>query len=137
MGDGNFKWYAASGSDPESYHIVEDTREAAIQAARNDEFEDFTIVEADKSLMSPNVDGDWYAERIMEDLGERNEECFGEDGPDDPWSGDGTAAADLSKAIEATVAEWLKAHPGRTWSFGSTRNEEYFPAEATTEAAAE
>lgn len=132
MGDGNFRWYVGYGREPEIYQIAEDTRDAALQAARNDQYDDpcyggFTLVEADKSVMTANIDGDGIAERVMEELCENNEECFGEDGPDDPWAHIKDAHRSLGQAIEEAVEIWLAVNPGKTWCFGTTRNAEYFP----------
>lgn len=125
MGDKNFKWWAADSEGAEIYQGPYDSREEAIQVGETDfDGEPFYIVEADKTVMSGYVDGEAYAEQIMDDLCERNEECFGEDGPDDPWSAYDNPQRALGNAIEAAVKEWLAAHPGKTWTFHETRNGE-------------
>lgn len=124
-GDGNFKWWAGSGEDAEIFQGPYDSKEEALQVARAELEYGFTIVEADKSLVSNTIDGDDYAERIVEELLEDNAECWGEDGPDDVWSPpqiDGLAA-DIRKAVDM----WLMNNQPTTWSFGVQRNSEYFP----------
>lgn len=132
-GNGKFKWYAGHGKEPDYFRVCEDTREAAIQAALDEKYDDpsydgFTITQADKSLMSPRIDYEPFAEHIMETLEEGNDDCFGEDGPDEPWAQDNKAMPALEKALEDAVTKWLTAHPGRTDTFGQQRNTEYFPA---------
>ncbi|QKC99210.1 hypothetical protein [Mesorhizobium sp. NZP2298] len=131
MGDGNFKWYAAGGKDPERYAIVEDTREAAIQAARNDEldgeyYNGFTIVEADKA-----VAGIPDADRFLEMFFEQNEELGDADG--DGFGADYSGTREQEKELTADLARvfsnWMNKHKlwPDTWQFGTQRNEEYFP----------
>ena len=127
MGDGNFMWWCGSGGEPERYDGPFGNRDEAIGAGLSDYEDGFTICEADKSVMRLIFDEDRVAELIMEDIGESNEECFGEEGANDAWSDDADACHDLAKAIKSVATEWLKAHPGRTWAFGVRRNEEYFP----------
>ncbi|WP_312412011.1 hypothetical protein [Shinella sp.] len=125
MGDKNFKWWFADSEDAEFYRGPFDTREDAIAAGESElDGYPFHIVEADKTVMSSYVDGEEYAEKIMEDLTERNEECWGEDGPDDPWGEYSNPHRSLGNAIERAVADWLEAHPGKTWSFHEMRNGE-------------
>ncbi len=125
MGDKVFKWWFADSEDAEIFQGPYDDRDTAVQVG--EEYHDglpFYIVEADKTVMSSYVDGEAYAEKIMEDLIERNEECWGEDGPDDPWVGYEKPHRSLGNAIERTVSDWLAAHPGKTWSFHEMRNGE-------------
>lgn len=129
MGDGIFKWYVGRGAQPENYTSTCDSRDEAIEVGRNEYHADgdgFTICEADKAVLGANFSEDSIAERIIEDLEESNHECWGEDGPDDPWPAG--AKADLEQRLRATVAAWLKAFPPTTWRFGVERNEEFFPA---------
>lgn len=72
MGDKNFKWWVSDSEDAEIFSGPYDTRDAAISEGESlYEGEQFYIVEADKTVMSSHVDGEAYAERIMEDLCER------------------------------------------------------------------
>lgn len=125
MGDKNFKWWAADSEDAEIFRGPYDSRKEAVQVGEEyHEGAPFYIVEADKTVMSSYVDGESYAERIMEDLIERNDECWGEDGPGDPWAAYEKPHQSLGNAIEKAVADWLAAHPGKTWSFHEMRNGE-------------
>lgn len=125
MGDNVFKWWVADSEDAESYHGPHNTREEAIAEGESlFDGHQFYVVEADKTVMSSYVDGESYAERIMEDLTERNEECWGEYGPDDPWAAYQNPQRSLGNAIERAVADWVKEHPGSTWSFHTMRNGE-------------
>lgn len=133
MGDKNYKWWVGYAEDAESFSGPYETREEAIGAGRDEYDEMFYICEADKSVIRANVDGENLAERVMEELCDNNEECFGEDGPDDPWAHISDAHRSLGNAIEKAVADWLDKNPGRTWSFGDVRNGEYI--EPLTEAA--
>ncbi|MBB5664778.1 hypothetical protein GGE68_002975 [Rhizobium leguminosarum] len=126
MSDKNFKWWVSDSEDAEIFSGPYDSREEAIHVGTGDyDRAPFYIVEADKTVMSAYVDGEAYAERIMEDLTERNEECFGEDGPDDPWAEYDKPHRSLGNAIEQAVSDWVAAHPGKTWSFHEMRNGEY------------
>ncbi len=126
MGDKNFKWWVSDSEDAEIFSGPYDSRDASISEGESlYEGEQFYIVEADKTVMSSYVDGEAYAERIMEDLCERNGDCFGEDGPDDPWASYDKPQNSLGRAIERAVSDWLAAHPGKTWSFADMRNGEY------------
>lgn len=122
--DGNFKWYFGGGAQPE-YYTQEESREAALRAARIDYPEgDFTICEADKAVPSHDVfDGGHIIERFEE----LNEDCWGEDGAEIHPTGE--QRRELEAALSATLKDWMDKHGlnGRVWSFGTTRNEEYFP----------
>lgn len=129
MGDKNFKWWAADSEDAEIFQGPYDSREEAIQVGETDfDGESFYVVEADKSVMSANFDGERYAERIMEDMIENNGECFNEYGEADPWAKYDKPHRSLGNAIEKAVEDWLAAHPGKTWSFGTMRNGETIAA---------
>lgn len=125
MGDKIFRWWVADSEDAEIFQGPYDDRDTAIQVG--EEYHEglpFYIVEADKTVMSSFIDGEAYAEQIMEDLTERNEECWGEDGPDDPWGEYDNPHRSLGNAIEGAVSDWLAAHPGKTWTFHEMRNGE-------------
>lgn len=127
IGDNVFKWWVAEAEDAESFNGPHECREDAIEEGKSlFDGQPFYVVEADKTVMSPYVDGEAHAERIMEELTERNEECWGEYGPDDPWAYYQDPQRSLGNAIEHAVAEWLKVHPGTTWSFHIMRNGETF-----------
>jgi hypothetical protein len=125
-GNGEFKWWTGVGGDHESFHGPYDSKEEAVAEGHGYDYVDgFTVVEADKSLVSNTIDGDDYAEQIVEELLDDNAECWGEDGPDDVWSPsqiDGLAAD-----IRKTVDMWLMNNQPTTWTFGVQRNSEYFP----------
>lgn len=125
MGDKNFKWWTADSEDAEVYQGPYSSREEAIGAGEdNYDGEDFYVVEADKMVIASNIHGEDYAEKILEDLTERNEDCFGEDGPGDPWAEYGNPVRSLGMAIESAVKVWLAVNPGKTWCFDTTRNGE-------------
>lgn len=130
MGDGKFKWYVGRGVEPECYDMSCDSREEAIQTGRVEyhhiDGEGFTVVEADKSVISNVFNASHIVEIILDDLIDNNPECWGEDGPDDPWTE--KELRDLERRIKGAVGTWLRKHPADTWSFGRQRNEEYFPA---------
>lgn len=137
MGDKNYKWWVGYAEDAEIFQGPHDTREDAIAAGHDEypagEYESFYVCEADKAVIRANIDGEAIAERVMEELCENNEECFGEDGPDDPWAHHKDAHRTLGNAIEKAVSDWLKDYPGKTWCFDHVRSGEYV---ATTEEAA-
>lgn len=123
-GDGIFKWYWGYGSEPESYYGEEDSREAILQVAYDEsDGRAFTIIEADKSIPTFNI---FDADRVIEDYEERNEECWGEDGFD------GGLPSKLKRELEVrlsnTFKRWMEKHGlTKTWAFGTSRNQEYFP----------
>lgn len=127
MGDGIYKWYFGGGSCPEMY-MAEESRESAIAAGWSSYPEgDFTVVEADKAKPTCDVfAADWIIERYEE----CNEECWGEDGADIATTI--AQERELEKQLGETLRAWMDKHDlhGRVWSFGNTRNEEYFPLKA-------
>lgn len=127
-GDGNFKWFWAESEDAERWHGNEDSREAAISAARA-EFgrDEFWICECDRAVATANINGEAFAEQIMEALVESNEECFDEDFDGDAWPGNEPLRA-LAKDLEKVIADWLVRFPAKTWCFGDTRAYEKIPA---------
>lgn len=129
MGDKNYKWWTADVADTESFSGPYDSREEAIATGHGEypaaDYEAFYIVEADKSVIRASFSEDDIAERIMEQICENNEECFGEDGPDDPWSHHAGAHAALEAALQKAVDGWLADYPGRTFCFDDMRNGEY------------
>jgi len=125
MGDKNYKWWTADAEDAEIFQGPYDTRAQAIDTGTEYyEGEPFFVTEADKSVMSSYIDGEGYAESIMEDLADRNSDCFGEDGPDDPWAAYDNPLRSLGAAVEKAVSAWAAEHPGKTWCFGDQRNGE-------------
>jgi hypothetical protein len=125
MGDKNYKWWVGFSEDDERFSGPYDTGEEAVDVGREEYDGRFYVVEADKSVIVANIDGEFYAELIMEDICENNEECFGEDGPDDPWAHIPDAHRTLGRAIEDAVKTWLAANPGKTWCFGDVRSGAY------------
>jgi hypothetical protein len=122
-GNGEFKWYWADSEDAERWHGAEDSREAAIQAARGElgNDESFWICEADKSVMTANFNAEHIAERIMDDLIEGNEECWTDDFEMDKVWPDEKPEAELANGLRDLVESWLERFPGKTWCFGDTR----------------
>lgn len=124
-GDGKFAWYFGIGKHPDVYYAGGDTREQTIAQAWGDYPEGgFSIVEADRAV--PSFDC-FRGDRVLEDYEEHNEECWGEDGADiDASAGE---CRELEVALAATLQAWMDKHDkrGKLWSFGDTRNEEYFP----------
>lgn len=127
MGDRNFKWWLASGEDDECFSGPFASRDEAIDEGRGQYGDDetFYVCEADKTVMRCSIDAESHADRILEELCENNLECFGEDGPDDPWAHVTHAHRALGRAIEDAVSDWLAATPGKTWTFDTVRNGEY------------
>lgn len=130
MGDKNFKWWVGDAEDADFFQGPYDSRGEAVQIGA-ETFEDgFYVVEADKSVMRASFSEDDIAERIMEQLCDNNEECFGEDGPDGPWDHHPGAEAALEAALRKAVEGWLAEYPGRTFCFGTMRNGGYVKADA-------
>lgn len=127
-GNGDFKWYWADAEDSERWYGSEDSREAAIASGRAKfGHEEFWICEADKSVLVANFNSELFAENIMDDLIEHNEECFDEDFDGDVWPNK-SAAYELSGRLEKAVEDWLKDFPPKTWTFGDTRSVERIEA---------
>ncbi|MBY5553759.1 hypothetical protein J0664_05890 [Rhizobium leguminosarum] len=128
MGDKNFKWYVASSVDAEIFSSKHDDREDALNTAKSEYGDDpFVLIEADQSVVKPNLNTDWIVEKIIEDLEENNPECWGEDGPDDPWKN----IPGLEAAIQAAVAKWLIDNPPRTFCVDEFRTTEAFNGATT------
>jgi hypothetical protein len=127
--DGEFKWYYGCGKQPEVYYAGGDTREQTLAQAWSEYPEGgFSIIEGDKA--TPSFDC-FRGDRVLEDYEEHNEECWGEDGAEiDATAGQ---CRELEVALAATLQAWMDKHQkrGKLWSFGETRNEEYFPEKAT------
>lgn len=123
MGDKNYKWYVAGSVDAEYFTSQSDTRDEALAQARSEYGDDpFVLIEADKSVVKPNINPEWIVEKIIEDLAENNPECWGEDGDEGAW-GDAMA---LESAIQQTVADWLQNHPPKTFCVDHFRTTEFF-----------
>jgi hypothetical protein len=123
MGNKIFKWYVAGAVDDEVFNSKHNTREEALASAQAEYGEDpFVLIEADPSVVKANLSTEWVIEKILEDLEENNEQCWGEDGPDNPW-GD---TKPLEKAIEKAVADWLIACPPKTFCVDEFRTTEAF-----------
>ncbi|WP_025593832.1 hypothetical protein [Agrobacterium tumefaciens] len=123
MGDKNYKWYVAGSVDAEYFTSQSDTRAEALAQAKSEYGDDpFVLIEADKSVVKPNINSDWIVEKIIEDLAENNPECWGDDGDEGAW-GDTLA---LERAIQQTVADWLKDHPPKTFCVDHFRTTEFF-----------
>lgn len=123
MGDNIYKWYVASSFDDEVYAGKYDDRESALASAKA-EYGDapFVLIEADKTVVKPTVRPGFFIDQILEDLEEGNPECWGEDGADGAWGDLGA----LDKAIEKAVADWLLAHPPKTFAVDQFRTIEGF-----------
>lgn len=122
--DGNFKWWYGEGREPEIFMGCCDTRDEAIAQGRAESEFGFTICEADKAVPRPHFfDADW----VMEQYGEANEECWGEDGPEFTVSKE--QERELEQMLGDAFKAWLdkigKGAPS-AWAFGTTRNTEYF-----------
>lgn len=122
--DGNFKWWYGHGKEPEIFYGPCDTRDEAVAQGEAENEHGFTICEADKATARPHFfDADW----VMEQYGEANEECWGEDGPEFTVSKE--QERELELMLGDAFKEWLdkigKAAP-RVWAFGEIRNTEYF-----------
>lgn len=125
MGDKVFKWYVSDSVDAEFFHSKHETRDEAEKegyAAYGDD--PFVLIEADKMVVKPNFDIDGVVERILENLEEYNIECWSEDGPEDAWG----EIKPLEQALEKAVADWLLAHPPRTFCVDEFRTVEHFNA---------
>lgn len=128
MSDGTFMWWWSLGAEPESYRGPCETREEAIAEAQGDggKEEGFTICEADRSVPTPHI---FRADRVFDDYGEHNEECWGEDGADVQATPE--QEADLEQMLGDAFDAWFKKHgiSQRGWAFGEQRREQYFPPE--------
>lgn len=104
----------------------EDSREAVIdEAVSNVDRGSFTIVEADKAVVSFDF---FDADSVYDSYADRNEDCWGEDGPDVSITPE--ANRELELALAATFETWARKHDavGTVWAFGTQRNSQYFPA---------
>lgn len=123
-GDGIFRWFYAGGEEPEIWYGRLGTREEAVDAGwANCPDGDFSIVEADSARVSFDI---FDASRVIDDYEERNIECWSEDGAQIEI---GQHGRELELALAETLKTWMDKHGlrGRVWSFGETRNQEYFP----------
>lgn len=119
-----YVWYFGAGDCPEMYYAAESREDAIKQGWISYPEGDFTIAEADKAIPSFDVfPADWLLERYEE----CNEECWGEDGAE--INATPTQERELEKIMGDALEMWMDRHNlrGRVWSFGNTRNEEYFP----------
>ena len=122
-----YSWWAAEGTDPDTYHINEATREAVIEAARREYGPDatFTIIEAtqDGDLRSNvfEADDDDLFDHVWERFSESNSERWSEDGMEGPGAND-----ELCKRLNAAFAGWIAENAADfpTWGFTDSRNKE-------------
>lgn len=126
-GDGVFWWWWQIGTDncPETYRGPCETREQAIAEAQAEEGNElgFVLVEADREVPSCEI---FRADRVLDDYGEHNEECWGEDGADVQCTG--AQERDLEEMLAATFDAWFKKYKisQRGWCFATQRNQETF-----------
>ena len=119
-GNGKFKWWVGQGAEPEAYQGPFDTQSEALSVGETEYLYDgYTICEADKSVVQFDSMPGYVIDNFLEDLAENNEECWGEDGSDEPWSKDAVAALDVM--LSHTIQAWLKLYPAKTWAFGTMR----------------
>lgn len=124
-GDGNFRWFWATSEEFEYGFGSFETREQAIAAGTESTKpgEQFWIAEADKMVASTRF---FDADRVLEEFGEANEECWGEDGAEDAITVSDHMARDLEQMLGQAFDAWAAKHgePWRVWAFGEMRNEE-------------
>lgn len=124
-GNGVFKWWTALNEDDEYYHGPFATKAEAIakgmaEYGNDEDHQRFFVMECDHTVATyTGVAEDGLVERIIEELGEGNCECWGEDGWDDAWTSDELKS--LERALAATISGWLEANPATTWSVGDCR----------------
>jgi hypothetical protein len=128
-----WRWYHGVSEDAERWYGATLTREEAIaEGGSNYDGSAFAIVEArfaEPRAPALNLDS------FFIDFGERNEDCWGEDGFEG-LRGDreeiAAAEAELETAVESTVAAWLKKHRKLipVWSLEFQRNHETIAAGA-------
>jgi hypothetical protein len=121
-------WYSQS---EESYQGPESSRDAAIEAGRNEfDGEAFMIVEA--AIKEPNLEF-FDADRVIEQCDEYNEECHNPDGDASlfPETIAPVQKKDLERRLHEALAAWIEENNIRihSWSFDKTRNEETIPEE--------
>lgn len=124
MSDKVYQWYYFSGEEPEYCRGGFGAREEAVAQGWLEYPEGgFSVIEADKQTPSFDcIPGDWVVERYEE----CNEECWGEDGADIAPTPE--QYRELEASLAAVLEVWMKKHDltGHVWSFGATRNQEYF-----------
>ena len=124
MSDNVYQWYYGPGEEPEYCHCVFGTREETVTQAWSEYPEGgFCVIEADKQVPSFDcIPADWVIERYEE----CNEECWGEDGAE--ISPTREQEKELEASLGAVLEAWMNKYDlaGRVWSFGHTRNKEYF-----------
>lgn len=123
--NGVFKWWTALNEDDEYYHGPFATKADAIakgmaEYGGDEDHPRFFVMECDHTVATySGVSEEALVERIIDELGEGNCECWGEDGWDDAWSGEQLKS--LEQALAATISGWLDANPASTWSVGDCR----------------
>ena len=122
-----YLWFHAPYADSESWDGGCATRKEAIEEGRIEYGNsDFAICEANKALVSPNFNEAFYAESIIEELVDNNEECWGENGQGVENYG---PVSDLRRRLCTAVTGWLIQHPWKGHNFDDVRIREEIPAE--------
>ncbi len=113
-------WFYSRAED-EPYRMASSRDDAIEQGADEFDGEPFHIIEATKAKLSDQI---FDACRVMEEFEERNEEAWGEDGPDATVDLD--ARTELEHVLNAAFAAWRAKHnPWTAWALGRTRNGEW------------
>lgn len=125
QGDDNFKWYWIPEEDAEYYNGPFDTRRAALEdayskAADYEIKDSFFVFEAARSVVEADLIWDSLAETVIEELIERNDECWHEGDASMAWTRE--AEGELAEAIKSTVTGWLAKNPAKTFTCVDQRN---------------
>lgn len=134
MSNDQWKWWV--GHDEERYTTECDSREEAVQIAK-EEFEGAYIVEA---IQANNIRLSEYfdAATFMENADEKAWDDHGDPEGDGPVFETTTPdqGKDLEAMVRAAIDAWQTKHSLRFkgWRFSASRNEEYIPADETEDA---
>lgn len=115
-------WWWGHGQYAEIFYGPFKTRDEAAADAVRQGAADITVCQADKMALH---DGIFDAEQVFEQFEERNEEAWGEGGPE-PHAITPDAERELIAALNAAFAAWRAKHqPWTAYCFGETANVEY------------
>lgn len=114
-------WFYAISEDAEGwYHAA--SREGAIAKGRELFNGDaFVILEGRRATLRDDI---FDADHVIDQFEEKNEECWGEDGPTGETNAD--IKAELEAVLTAAFAAWRSKHnPWTSWACDKTRNVEH------------
>lgn len=121
-------WFYAEAEDADGYHSARDRDDAIAKGIKMFGGQSFWICEGRRALL--HDDNLFDADGVLEAFEERNEEAWGEDGPDATVTRE--MKRELEVMLESAFSAWRAKHkPYSAWALDETRHAETINPEPT------